>query len=80
MSELNIPSSKSWETVTLQFPFDAKVAVVNRVGQRSGAGFVWTDGPFWKRLTTGAIEATYTNEQLEFCMAAVGRMVSKEMK
>ena len=70
---MNIPSSGSWRKITIAYPFDAKIAVINRVGVVNGTRIAWTDGPFWRRLKTGAIEARYTPEQLEFCLAAVGR-------
>ena len=75
---MDIPSSGSWLNITIAFPFDAKVAVINRVGVVNGTRMAWTNGPFWKRLKTGAIEATYTPDQLEFCLAAVGRLGGKE--
>ena len=68
---MNIPPAGSWETVTIAFPFDAKIAVINRVGRRYGTKVAWTLGPFWKRMKSGAIEATYTPEQLEWCMTIV---------
>ena len=64
------------DPVTLRFPSDARICVVNRTGQRQRDGTIrWTGGSQWEREPDGAIVAWYDREpedQLEWCLGACG--------
>ncbi len=65
---MSAPWEKGYATITLIWPRDTKVMVVNRVGKVIPGGIAWDDGKLWQRLPDGRIEATYTREQLDMCL------------